>query len=85
MLVAQLVLLVPLIAMYFSEEVDWKSFDFITVGILLAGLGLAYELMHTDVKRHPKRLVAGVVIVLFVLVAWVELAVGIFNTPIAGS
>jgi hypothetical protein len=38
------VLLVPFAAMQFSNDVDWTTFDFILVGVLLAGVGAAYEL-----------------------------------------
>src|SRR3989344_941519 len=39
-LAAELVLLIPLAAMQFSDEWDWHLSDFIIVGILLAGVGV---------------------------------------------
>jgi hypothetical protein len=38
------VLLVPLVAMQFTSEVDWSLFDFAFAAALLAGAGLLLEL-----------------------------------------
>lgn len=84
-LVAELVLLLPLIAMFFTEEVDWKLPDFILVGILLAGIGVAYQLIVTGIKKNVKQTVLGFALAAAMLLIWVELAVGIFGTPFAGS
>ena len=84
-LAAQLVLLVPLIAMFFTEEVDWKVPDFIVVGILLAGVGFAYELIVNGVKSNSREVVIGIILASLMILTWLELAVGVFNTPFAGS
>lgn len=84
-LVAELVLLVPLIAMQFSDEWDWKVTDFIIIGILLAGVGFAYQLIVNGVKNNSKQAVAGIVLAALMILLWVEMAVGIFGSPIAGS
>ena len=80
-----LILLVPLIAMQFTNEVDWNLGDFIVMGVLLLGTGLTCELVLRKVKkiRHRVLLVGAILIVLFLI--WAELAVGIFGTPFAGS
>lgn len=78
-------LLIPFIAMQFSNSVDWKMLDFIVMGVLLAGTGLLIELVLRRVKHTKDRLlICGAVLLIFLLV-WAELAVGIFGTPIAGS
>lgn len=84
MLVAQLVLLIPLIAMQFSDEWDWGVADFLIIGILLAGVGFAYQLIVTGMKNNPRRAIMGVVLAAVMILIWVELAVGIFGTPFAG-
>jgi D-alanyl-lipoteichoic acid acyltransferase DltB (MBOAT superfamily) len=78
-LVTQLVLLIPLVAMQFSEEWDWKPFDFIVVGILLAGVGFAYELIAHGAKNNPKQAAAGIALAVSMVLIWVELAVGILD------
>ena len=80
-----LLLLLPLIAMQFSEEVLWSSSDFIIMGILLLGTGLLCELVLRKVTGTRKRVVLCLMILLVFLLVWAELAVGIFDTPFAGS
>ncbi|HEY1164397.1 MAG TPA: hypothetical protein VGE90_04500 [Chitinophaga sp.] len=80
-----LILLIPLIAMQFTSEVDWSPFDFLVMGVLLLGTGLACEFVLRKVKKTGYRvaIVAGILVAL--LLIWAELAVGIFGTPFAGS
>lgn len=78
-------LCIPLVAMLFTNEVNWSPFDFIVAGILLVGTGLLLEVILRKVKSTRNRLLlAGFILFLF-LVTWLELAVGIFGSPIAGS
>lgn len=80
-----ILLLIPLVAMQFTHEVDWGIFDFILMGILLTGTGLFCELILRKVKSLQNRaLFCGVILFAFVLI-WAELAVGVFGTPFAGS
>lgn len=80
-----LLLLLPLIAMLFTNEVSWTIFDFVVAGILLLGTGLLAELLLRNIKNRNQRFaaIAGLLAVLFLV--WAELAVGIFGTPFAGS
>lgn len=83
--VVGILLLIPLIAMQFSNEVDWDIFDFVIMGILLSGTGFLCELALRKVKGTLNRIiVCGAVLFVFFLI-WAELAVGIFGTPFAGS
>jgi hypothetical protein len=70
-----LILLVPLLAMRFTDEVDWDLRDFITIGALLIGAGLIFELV-TSRADAKYRVVIGLVILAAVLFVWAELAVG---------
>ena len=78
-------LLIPLIAMNFSTEVDWKIFDFIIAGILLFVTGLCLELILRKIKSFKARIILGLALFLLLFLIWAELAVGIFGTPFAGS
>ena len=80
-----LLLLIPLIAMQFSDQWDWKLFDFVVMGGLLLGTGLLCELVMRKVKKIGHRILICGAILLALLLIWAELAVGIFGTPFAGS
>ena len=84
-IVTGLILLIPLIAMQFSDEWDWKPADFIIIGTLLISAGLAYELIARNLKDNLHKTIVGFAIVVLVLLIWAELAVGVFGTPFAGS
>ncbi|MBL7684376.1 MAG: hypothetical protein JNK00_13550 [Flavipsychrobacter sp.] len=85
LITASLILITPLVAMQFTDEVNWSGFDFLIIGVLLFGAGVICELVLRKVKalRHRFALCAAVLIVFFLI--WAELAVGIFGTPFAGS
>ena len=85
LLTVTFILLLPLIAMQFTDEVDWKLFDFVIMGVLLLGTGLMCELVMRKVKKIEYRVaICGLLLVALFLI-WAELAVGIFGTPFAGS
>lgn len=46
-LITATILLIPLIAMQFTDEVNWDLTDFIVAEAILLGFGLLYELMKT--------------------------------------
>ena len=79
------ILCIPLVAMQFTNEVDWNLPDFIMMGVLLSGTGLVCELITRKVRNLEYRLfiIGTALFVLFLI--WAELAVGIFGTPLAGS
>jgi len=80
-----ILLLIPLIATRFTDQVNWSPFDFVLAGVLLLGTGLVCEVGMRKVEkpRHRIALCAAILAVLFVV--WAELAVGIIGTPFAGS
>ncbi len=85
LLIIAAILLIPFIAMQFSEAVNWSTFDFIIMGILLLGTGLLIELTLRKISDPKNRLiVCGIVLGVFFLI-WAELAIGVFGTPFTGS
>lgn len=79
------ILLLPLIGMQFSREVNWTISDFIIAGILLAIVGLSIEFVFKLTSTKKQRLVFLAIVLILGLLTWVEMAVGIFGSPIAGS
>lgn len=84
LLTVTLLLLTPLIAMQFTDDVKWTLIDFITAGVLLFGTGLLCELVMRKVKKIRYRIAICGAILTSLLLIWIELAVGIFGTPFAG-
>jgi O-antigen/teichoic acid export membrane protein len=73
-----LLLLVPLIAMQFSEEVNWDGTDFLVMGMLLFAMGSVFVLLSRRAPRR-NRLAIGFACAAVFLYVWAELAVGIFT------
>jgi hypothetical protein len=72
-------LLLPLLAMQFSDEVRWSGGDFVFAAAMLAAACGAYELgARLSGRRSYRAAVAVAVLTSFVLV-WVNLAVGIID------
>ena len=84
MLTSAILLLIPLIAMQFTDEVNWNLFDFIIAGTLLIGTGLMLELVLRKTKKIKYRIIIVTALLIVFLLIWAELAVGIFGTPLGG-
>ena len=74
------ILMVPLVAMQFTDEVNWSLPDFIVMGILLLGTGLTYVLISKISDSMAYRTAVGVAVVAGLLLIWVNLAVGIIGS-----
>lgn len=71
-------LLIPLIAMQFTAEVNWTLSDFVIAAVLMLGTGLLCELVLRKVNKTSLRIGICVAILAIFLIIWAELAVGIF-------
>jgi len=71
--------------MQFTTEVNWSITDFAIFGILIFATGIGCELVLRKIKNVRNRILICAAIFMAFLLIWVELAVGIFCTPIAGS
>ncbi|WP_299685569.1 hypothetical protein [uncultured Dokdonia sp.] len=79
-----ILLLIPLIAMQFTNEVRWTFTDFMIAGILLLGLGSLIELIILNVQNRNYKVLFYILLLVAFLLLWVELSVGIFDSPLAG-
>lgn len=73
------ILMIPLVAMQFTSEVNWTGSDFAAAGILLAFTGLVLTFALRRIRTAQGRLIAAGVIGLGFLYCWAEMAVGIFT------
>jgi len=73
-----LVLIIPLVAMPFTEAVVWGTGDFAVAALLLISLGLGGVLMVRQRGRLSLLMILGAVIVIGAALTWIELAVGLF-------
>ncbi len=79
------ILSIPLIAMQFTDQVNWSLFDFLAMAILLSILGLALRYIWQKATNKRSKLLLSIPIILFFLLVWIELAVGLLGSPMAGS
>lgn len=70
-------LLIPLIAMQFTNEVVWTLSDFIIAGVLLFGSGTAIAFVITKVESTTYKSGMSIAIISTLLLVWVNGAVGI--------
>ena len=80
-----LLLLIPLIAMQLTNEVNWLFFDFIIMGGMLTITGLLIGIILKKVNNSKNRLILIVTVVMMLFLIWAELAVGLFGTIFAGD
>jgi hypothetical protein len=78
--IAALILLLPLLAMQFAEEVDWDETDFAVIGAMLFGACGAYELAARMTRNVAYRAAVGVAVVAAFILIWMNLAVGIIGS-----
>jgi len=72
-------LAVPLVAMRFSEDVNWSVGDFVVAGALLLGAGITGDLIITKAHGTARKLISLALVLAAFLYVWAELAVGIFT------
>lgn len=77
--VVALILLIPLVAMQVTNEVNWTLTDFVFAGVLLFGTGLAYELVTRKAGGIAYRAAAGVALAAAFLLVWINTAVGLIG------
>jgi hypothetical protein len=75
------ILLIPLVAMQFTDEVNWTLADFLVAGTLLLATGFAFEFISRKLTATKQRAILAIALGLALVIVWTDLAVGIFNIP----
>lgn len=79
-LVTAFLLLIPLVAMQFTQEVVWTFSDFVFAGVLLFGTGLTYVLIARKWNNTMYRMGVGVGVAAGLLLVWANAAVGLVGS-----
>ena len=73
-------LLLPLIAMPFTDDVHWDEADFAVAGALIVAVGVTYELTARLTGNVAYRAAVGVALATAFILVWMNLAVGVIGT-----
>lgn len=77
--IPMLLLLLPLIAMRFTDEVNWTASDFIFAGVLFGSVGLTFELIVRKSGSLAYRVGAALAVIAAFLTIWANGAVGMIG------
>ncbi|WP_022824347.1 hypothetical protein [Hymenobacter norwichensis] len=75
-----LLLLIPLVAMQYTTEVNWTFSDFVFAAVVLFGAGSTFVLIARMGTNGMYRLAAGVGVVAGLLLVWANAAVGLVGS-----
>lgn len=75
-----LILLVPAVAMQFSDGMAWGPMDFVLAGALLFGSGLAYQVITGKTGSLAYRAAVGIALAAAFILIWANLAVGLIGS-----
>lgn len=76
---AALLLLLPLVAMQFTNEANWDETDFMVFGAMLLAACGTYELAARMTGNSAYRAAVGVAVAAAFILVWMNLAVGIIG------
>lgn len=79
-LVTVAILMVPLVAMQFTNEVKWGPLDFLIMGALIFSTGLSYVLVTRSSSNIIYRVAMALAIGSAFLLIWANLAVGLIGS-----
>jgi hypothetical protein len=78
-IITSIILLIPLVAMQYTTEVNWDLGDFIVMGILLFGTGAAFVILTAYSNNYIHKLAMVFAIGATFLMIWSNLAVGLIG------
>ncbi len=76
---------IPLVGNLISNEVNWSASDFLIAGVLLFTTAFLVNLVRNRIKKQNQKVLVTIFILLALALIWLELSVGIFGSPFAGS
>lgn len=76
---AALLLATPLVAMQFTNEVNWGLGDFLVFAAMLLGVGLVFEFVVKTSRDRVYRWATALALLAAFLLAWLSLGVGIIG------
>jgi hypothetical protein len=79
-IIAAILLLLPLVAMQFTDDMNWDETDFIVFGAMLLGACGACELAARMTGNTAYRAAVAVAVVAAFILVWMNLAVGIIGS-----
>jgi hypothetical protein len=79
-IVTALLLMVPLVAMQTTDQVNWSGFDFAVAGTLLFSAGMAFELIASRGRDLAYRAGAALAVGTALFLVWSNLAVGLIGS-----
>lgn len=82
---AGLMMLIPLVTMPFSGRMQWSAFDFALIGVFFVVVAFALEVALKVFRRSTHKLEIAAIVGVAAAILWVELAVGLVGSPLAGS
>jgi peptidoglycan/LPS O-acetylase OafA/YrhL len=80
-----ILLLIPFIAMRFTNDVNWDLTDFTVAGVLLLGTGLLCELVMRKVSNLKYRIALCAAILMGLFCIWVEIATDVLGRLLTGN
>lgn len=75
-----MLLVLPMIAMRFTEEVNWTASDFVFAALLFGSVGLAFEFIVRRSRSISYRLGAALAVIMAFLTIWANGAVGMIGS-----
>lgn len=73
-------LMIPLIAMQYTGEVDWSLSDFVIMGALIFGTGFFYLILTRKTENAVFKIAAGLALGSSFFLIWSNLAVGLIGS-----
>jgi hypothetical protein len=64
---------------------NWSVADFVVAGTILLIAGALFWLIIKKTRSTKSRFILVSILVITIALVWAELAVGLFNSPFAGS